>query len=692
MRKILTIILALALALAPLAIPAASILTVGSLTLEAQEGTLPRVNIEALPAGGSPLVKVEAGGKPVDALRLAGPGYEGIPPFYSLVMGEVMEARFADPALPARELKPAASLKLLVLGGADGLLVTLLAQSGLEARFEGSFGEISGLAHLAQGQAAAGASAPIGTPPQGAGTAAPVITKAPPITKPPVMTKPPVITYPPAITKEPVLTKPPATTTTIPADTTPPATTTIPAKTTPPVTTTTVPADTTPPVTTTTIPADTTPPLDPCLNGHLWGPWEADAGKQSHTHTCQYHPDIQETLACQFTRNDSASTPATCGSDGVTAFFCGVCGNGYTQTIPKLPHPVSPTLAYQGGGVHATVCANDPSHILQYEPCTTYMFTTPASCFRDGFKTYTCKLCNGSTEVTIPAGHIWGGWVYNMEMNTHTRTCMRDAAHTDSGTCTYDFVKEDPATCTSFAYKYYACTVCGGAYKQPSGEYAPHTFTVLTGTQTVTTQGTNSRIDTIYNVFQCADCTATSWVVKSQVISGVISDNYTLNPVTTPPPSTKPEVILTSVPVTSTILPASSPVPSNTPVPIIKEATCYNTGLIIYGATPENGFAGTSTEVLPMVPHDYVLHSYLYYNQCAVRYELSYCRFCRATNITASQGSGPWHNYLPYSQIQQPITAPDPDNPGKLVYMTTCMNRDESKNDYCLAWTTRPVP
>ena len=96
---------------------------------------------------------------------------------------------------------------------------------------------------------------------------------------------------------------------------------------------------------------------------------------------------------------------------------------------------------------------------------------TPADCTNNAVYYLSCACGEVSTNdadtftaANTALNHDWGEWTQNSDEKTHTRTCKRDASHTETNNCT-----GGTATCTAKA----VCTVCGGTY----GEMAPHSFT-----------------------------------------------------------------------------------------------------------------------------------------------------------------------------------------------------------------------
>ena len=96
---------------------------------------------------------------------------------------------------------------------------------------------------------------------------------------------------------------------------------------------------------------------------------------------------------------------------------------------------------------------------------------TPADCTNNAVYYLSCACGEVSTNdadtftaANTALDHDWGEWTQNSDEKTHTRTCKRDASHTETNNCT-----GGTATCTAKA----VCAACGGAY----GEMALHSFT-----------------------------------------------------------------------------------------------------------------------------------------------------------------------------------------------------------------------
>ena len=111
------------------------------------------------------------------------------------------------------------------------------------------------------------------------------------------------------------------------------------------------------------------------------------------------------------------TTKPTCTDAGVKTYTCTVCKTTKTETIKATGHQwkkdetVAPTCTDQGYTLY--VCQNDGSHTdkRDYKKALGHDWdngkvTTPATCTKDGVRTYTCKRCKTTrTEPIAKTGH-----------------------------------------------------------------------------------------------------------------------------------------------------------------------------------------------------------------------------------------------------------------------------------------------
>ena len=199
---------------------------------------------------------------------------------------------------------------------------------------------------------------------------------------------------------------------------------------------------------------------------------------------------------------------ATCTSPAVYYQSCSTCGAQGTETFTNgepLGHDYGAWTS-NGDGTHKRVCAHDAAHTetenchggtatctekaicedcnAAYGEMAAHDFTaetaeeqylkSAATCTEKAVYYKSCAVCELSSKGTDgeatyeagkPLGHDYGAWTSN-EDGTHTRTCKRDALHTETNNCT-----GGTADCTHKA----VCTVCGGEY----GELDPKNHTNL---------------------------------------------------------------------------------------------------------------------------------------------------------------------------------------------------------------------
>ena len=135
-----------------------------------------------------------------------------------------------------------------------------------------------------------------------------------------------------------------------------------------------------------------------------------------------------------------------------------------------------------GKGTHTRVCKHNASH-TETKDCTFSVApcTEPAACTECG--------------AVYSLGHDWGGWTSNGN-KTHTRTCKRDASHTETKNCD---IRE--ATCADPAW----CRECYGEYGSADPSKHDWMFSHSNG------DGTHTRICSWdFNHTETSDCSGVS--------------------------------------------------------------------------------------------------------------------------------------------------------------------------------------
>ena len=207
--------------------------------------------------------------------------------------------------------------------------------------------------------------------------------------------------------------------------------------------------------------------------GHSWkSDWTSDA--THHWHECaNENCDVTDNAGKNGYAEHSGGK-ATCTQNAV----CEFCKAEYGE---KLPHDFTAETVDAKYLKSAATCTEKA---VYYKSCAV------------------CGLSSEGTEdeATFFSGnvldHNWGAWTSN-EDGTHTRTCKRDASHTETNNCT-----GGTATCTAKA----VCEVCKSEY----GEKLPHDFTAET-------------VDAKY-LKSAATCTGKAIYYKSCAVCGLSSE------------------------------------------------------------------------------------------------------------------------------------------------------------------------
>jgi len=141
---------------------------------------------------------------------------------------------------------------------------------------------------------------------------------------------------------------------------------------------------------------------------------------------------------------------------GIRTYTCRACGETKTEVIPVLEHThvytsavTAPTCYHKGYTTHKCICGD--SYVDSYVDKVDHIWdegtvTTPATCTKDGVKTYDCQVCDETkTETILSPGHSY------------------DAAVT-------------PPTCTEQGFTTHVCSVCEGSYTDTLVDPTGHDF------------------------------------------------------------------------------------------------------------------------------------------------------------------------------------------------------------------------
>ena len=220
-------------------------------------------------------------------------------------------------------------------------------------------------------------------------------------------------------------------------------------------------------------------------------------------------------VSCTHNYTSTITTPATCTSAGVKTYTCSICGDSYTETIPKTTH------MYDSGKI-----------------------TTVATCTTDGIKTYTCTVC-GSTKIeTIPkTGH-------NIVIDKAIAPTDTQSGKTEGSHCSvcgeiikeqeiipklghdYNISSTTPATCTTDGIIIYTCSTCGDTYS----ETIP-----VTGHKSVTDKAQMATCE-VDGKTEGSHCSVCGEIIKEQEIIPKLGHDYNISS-TTPATCTTDGVI-----------------------------------------------------------------------------------------------------------------------------------------------------
>ena len=183
------------------------------------------------------------------------------------------------------------------------------------------------------------------------------------------------------------------------------------------------------------------------------------------------------------------TTSATCTEDGVKTYTCTVCNATKTEPIPATGHSFGEWKMLDETQ-HQRFCANDNTHVEQENHVWNGgEITTPATCTKDGIKTFTCTVCGETKTEEIPAkGHT------EVVDTAVASTCTADGK-TEGSHCSAcgevltaqtvikatghqwdDGAITTTPTCTKAGVKTYTCIVCGNTKTEPIPVTSEHIY------------------------------------------------------------------------------------------------------------------------------------------------------------------------------------------------------------------------
>ena len=213
---------------------------------------------------------------------------------------------------------------------------------------------------------------------------------------------------------------------------------------------------------------------------------------------------VNITVVADIDESKTVKVEPTCETDGsITYTYTDGTTKKITaaedEALKALGHAYPETWTYnEANKTHSKVCANDATHV-QNGTCefNEGVVTEEPTVEKDGVKTYTCKVCNGtytetvsigtvvSEEIVTPAtcekdgvknvtystgkvvegvvipatGHKYPEtWTYDEATKSHSRVCANDANHVEKGNCEFDSVITNGVSVST-------CKVCGGTHE-----------------------------------------------------------------------------------------------------------------------------------------------------------------------------------------------------------------------------------
>lgn len=208
-------------------------------------------------------------------------------------------------------------------------------------------------------------------------------------------------------------------------------------------------------------------------NGHKWGQWTTtkkatctEAGIETRKcKKCGKTEERETKVLGHDWDNGVVTTPATCTENGVRTYTCKRDSRHTKQeTIPKTEHtpvpvPAKAATCTETGLTEGSKCQTCGVTLVKQEvtPALDHDWdngkvTTPATCTKDGVKTYTCKRDSSHTYTeAIPAtDHMYGKEVVE-------------------------------PTCTEPGYTKYTCAYCGDSYTTDEKPVLGHEEVVISG-------------------------------------------------------------------------------------------------------------------------------------------------------------------------------------------------------------------
>ena len=262
--------------------------------------------------------------------------------------------------------------------------------------------------------------------------------------------------------------------------------------------------------------------------GHRWGQWKTTksatcTAQGEETHECEkcYKTETRKTEVLGHDwDNGKVTTPATCTEDGVKTYTCKRCKTTRTEPIAKTGHtpvavPAKAATCTETGLTEGSKCKTCGVTLVKQEvtPALDHDWdngkvTTPATCTKDGVRTYTCKRDSSHTytEAIAATGHVYTEKVVppTCESDGCTIFTCNNCGDIYTGNVTaklgHDYKLKDhkDATCTEAGYDYYECSRdASHHYTEPIAKTG-HDYTEKVVPPTCESDG--------YTIFTCNNC------------------------------------------------------------------------------------------------------------------------------------------------------------------------------------------
>ena len=262
--------------------------------------------------------------------------------------------------------------------------------------------------------------------------------------------------------------------------------------------------------------------------GHKWGQWTTtkkatctEAGIETHEcRKCGKTEERETKVLGHDWDNGVVTTPATCTEDGVKTYTCTRCKTTRTEPIAKTEHtpvvvPAKAATCTETGLTegkecevcHATLVEQEVTPALNHD-WDNGVVTTPATCTKDGVKTYTCKrdVSHTYTEAIPATGHDYTEKVVlpTCESDGYTIFTCNNCGDIYTGNVTeklgHDYQLKDhkDATCTEAGYDYYECSRDASHHYTETIAKTGHDYTEKVVLPTCESDG--------YTIFTCNNC------------------------------------------------------------------------------------------------------------------------------------------------------------------------------------------